>query len=180
MHLWRVCTWHPGAKPFEPGHPTYVPALQGQGRVDNPDHYRVTYLAESPIAAVGEAFGRVAEWSAAMLEGRKHMANSGKALARFEFVGTPLDLDNPDVLSARELRPSRVVTRERSVTQRWALRIWQEDAWPGVRWWSALDADWGIVALWEQRDLRVTDVDVLTIDHPVVLEAADHLGADIV
>jgi hypothetical protein len=150
--------------------------VQGQGRVDNPEHYHIAYLADSPLAAVGEAFGRLAVWTLEMLGDSEYTAGFGKALARFELAGEPLDLDDPKVLIERGLRPSRIATQDRAVTQRWALRVWEEDAWPGVRWWSPLDADWGIVGLWEHGGLQLADVEELTVGHPVLWDAARHLG----
>lgn len=176
MLLWRVCTWLPDAGPGEPGHPLYVPPDQGFGRVDNPDHYRVAYLAESPEAAIGEAFARFSRWDDRMLFSSGRVQGARKGLACFEAAAQPLDLDDPTVLEAHGLRPSRVVTRRREVTQGWALELWRQRRWPGVRWWSALDADWGIVALWEPGRLDVADVEAVGLDHPALRSAAELLN----
>lgn len=55
---------------------------------------------------------------------------------------TLLDLDDPAALAERGLRPSRVVTRDRQMTQAWAAAIHAEGSWAGISWWSYYDPEW--------------------------------------
>ena len=86
-----------------------------------------------------------------------------------------LDLDDVDALRALGLRPSEVVTPDRSVTQRWAKRVFDERRWDGVRWWSYYDARWYSYALWDRRELSVISVELLSLEHVAVAEAANVL-----
>jgi hypothetical protein len=90
-----------------------------------------------------------------------------------------LDLDDPGVLRRERLRPSRVATRQREVTQPWAARLY--DAHPDVGalvWWSTLEASWQNVTVFDRAAgaLNLVSTAVLTLDHPVVREAGDFLG----
>jgi hypothetical protein len=85
---------------------------------------------------------------------------------------TVLDLDDPRDLVRRQLRPSTVGIRDRTVTQRWALDIFKEKRWAGVRWWSRYDSRWGAFGLWTVADVRALKVTRLTADHPALIEAS--------
>jgi hypothetical protein len=77
------------------------------------------------------------------------------------------------VLVAEGLRPSTVVSRDRSVTQAWARRIHDRRRHAGVSWWSYRDPRWAAHGLWDWAGLRIAGTPVaLTLDHPAVLEAA--------
>lgn len=97
-----------------------------------------------------------------------------RALGTYELPDRAgvLDLDDPDALKRLGLRPSDVVTRDRLVTQRWALAAYRDHRWIGVRWWSYYDPRWYSYGLWDRRYLTVTGVEPLTLEHPAVLEAA--------
>ena len=101
-------------------------------------------------------------------EGRAH------AVATYELPdrASILDLDDADALKRLRLRPSDVVTRDRAVTQRWALAAYLERRWIGVRWWSYYDPNWYSYALWDRRRLTLSGVEALSLDHPAVAEAA--------
>ena len=73
----------------------------------------------------------------------------------------------------RRLRPSHVVTRDRSVTQAWARRVWEEAEWAGVRWWSYHDPRWTTLGLWATGGISVASLEELSATHPAVLEAAE-------
>lgn len=85
------------------------------------------------------------------------------------------DLDDAATLMRLALRPSHVVTRQLDVTQGWALRIFEEQRWIGVRWWSYYDARWYSFAIWDRTGISVERVEPLTLDHPAVIEASDVL-----
>jgi hypothetical protein len=175
--LWRVLPYDSTARAGQPGHPLHVPPRQGAGRIDNPEHYLVRYLADSPEGAVAEAFGDLAAWTASMLRGSPSLPGSARALATYELVAGAVlcDLDNPAELVARTMRPSQVVSRDRELTQAWALRLWVEGRYDGVRWWSARDPRWGSIGIWSPTGIVVTDVRVLTVDDPALLTAASVL-----
>lgn len=68
--------------------------------------------------------------------------------------------------------PSRVVTRDRTLTQAWARKLFDTGEFAGVRWWSYYNSDWSSVGLWDTSALTVTDVAVLTADHQMFVAAA--------
>ena len=168
--------WIPGARGSEPGHPLYVVPTQGAGRVDNPERYLVLYASDSAAGAVAEAFGNLAVWSPSMFSGPPSMPDSVRALARYRSTVEVLDLDDPRNLVARDLRPSRVITRRRDVTQSWALAVFDEGVWDGVRWWGFHNADWGSYGLWDVTGAEVVEVEPLVKEHPAVGEAVSVLA----
>ena len=146
--------------------------MQGAGRIDNPEHYRVLYLSDAPEGAIAEAFGNLDAWSDAMFE-VPSLPGARRALGTYELPeGRLLDLDDARALLERGLRPSDVVTRDRGVTHRWALRIFGEETWAGVRWWSYYDPAWGSCGVWDQTDLTVGEVTTLDRSMPTVVSAA--------
>jgi hypothetical protein len=157
--------------------------LQGAGRHDNPDLYGCLYASESPVSAVAEAltpFRGTAALSRAMLL----RANLPLALARLELDdGSELvDLDDPRVLARTQLRPSRVATKARAVTQAYAARLFGEHRTAvGLRWWSTLEASFANLTLYDRAasDLRLIDLEPLALDHPATRDAADLLGLSI-
>src|SRR5262249_23680519 len=90
-----------------------------------------------------------------------------------------LDLDDPRQLSREHLRPSRVATRDRRVTQPQAQRLFREHGRAaGLRWWSTYQALWVNVTVFARAAslLRASAVRALTVDDPMVASAADFLG----
>jgi hypothetical protein len=177
VRLYRVFPWLASARDGEPGHPLHAPSPQGGGRADNPDHYLNLYLSSLPAGAVAEAFGRLAWWVPEMFA-VPGLPGSARALATCDVPDDAAicDLDDASSLVSLALRPSEVVTRDVGVTQRWALRVYQERRWVGVRWWSYYDARWHSYALWGRSGLSVSQVERLHLDHPAVVEASDVLG----
>jgi hypothetical protein len=88
-----------------------------------------------------------------------------------------VDLDDPAVLAADGIRPSRVATRDRTVTQPLALAFHRRGA-DGLRWWSTFEAQWTNVTLFDRaaRRLRLGDVRRLEAGDRPVREATDFLG----
>ncbi|MPZ68676.1 MAG: RES domain-containing protein [Actinobacteria bacterium] len=171
--LFRVFPWLENAKADEPGHPLHINAQQGSGRVDNPDHYLVLYASDVPVGAIGEAFGNMAIWSPGLLAGPPILPGSQRALATYEVGETEvLDLDDPHSLVERSLRPSRVVTRERAVTQHWAMSIHSDGRWGGVRWWSYHCPEWGSFGIWDRDRVEVSEVRPLVSEMGLVQEAS--------
>lgn len=131
------------------------------------------YLAESPSAAVAEAFGSFELWTPAMFGEMPTLPGSRRALATYEMpTEMPiLDLNDANALVEWSLRPSEVVSRDRGLTQGWARRIFGSKQFSGVRWWSFYNPDWNSLGLWDYTGVRVTAVDPLTSASPAVEEA---------
>jgi hypothetical protein len=173
--FYRVLPYLDTARAGEPGHPLYLPPSRGSNRVDNPGHYQVLYLADAPAGAVAEAFGSFSRWNRGLFRGTPSLSRSVRALVSYELdEGVAVcDLDDADALVEWGLRPSEVVTRNRAVTQSWALKLYETGRYAGVRWWSYYDPRWGSVGLWDSRPLTVVDVAVLEdLLHPAMVEAA--------
>lgn len=176
-----MCPHITGARRGAAGHPLYLPTPQGAGRLDNPEHYRVLYASDHPAGAVAEAFGNHAVWTAALLAGPPALPGSIRALVSYATSSSRvLDLDDARALLARRLRPSEVVTRDRAVTQPWALAAYREKRWAGIRCWSYYDPRWGSIGLWDTSGLRVASVEPLSFQHPAVTEASGVLVRTIV
>lgn len=180
MHLYRVCPVDPEAAEGSPYHPGSVPRSSGQHRIDNPDRYDTLYVALSAAGAVAERFGLFAQWGDWLLE---HPRGFTAQLVTFDLSDDRplLDLDDAGELAARAMRPSRVVTRDRTTTQAWAARAHGEDRWAGVSWWSYYDPDWTSCGLWCPpgasliEGLSVVGVEELGGEHPAVGEAGHAL-----
>jgi hypothetical protein len=182
--LWRLLPLQPTAAHGAPGGALWFPrALQGAGRHDNPDLYGCLYASESSVSAVAEAlapFRGTGALSWAMLL----RANLPLALAQLDLEdGSELvDLDDPRVLTRMRLRPSQVATKAPTTTQAYAARIFDEHRTAiGLRWWSTLEASFANLTLYDRAasDLRLIDLEPLTLDHPATRDAADLVGLTI-
>jgi hypothetical protein len=90
-----------------------------------------------------------------------------------------VDLDEPELLGRDQLRPSRVATRHREVTQPQALALYRRHRFAaGLRWWSTFEALWANFTIFERAatKLRLRDVRALSLADPAVAEAAVFLG----
>jgi hypothetical protein len=77
------------------------------------------------------------------------------------------------------LRPSRVATRERTVTQPLALALHEKHGEAaGLRWWSTFESQWLNVTLFDRAAsaLRLGSVRALDVDDDQIAAAADVLG----
>jgi len=153
---------------------------QGHGRHDRPDLYGCLYVSEDPVSAIAEpmaAFRGAGPLTASMLT---HLGRP-LALAELELddEAATVDLDDPKVLVAERLRPSRVATRTRAVTQELAADLYRahQDA-VGLRWWSTLESSWINWTLFDRAAdaLSLTEIAELRIDDQSVREAAAFLG----
>jgi hypothetical protein len=105
------------------------------------------------------------------------------ALAQLAFHDDTrvMDLDDPAALVDAGLRPSEVATRTRSVTQSYALRLFDEHpGLYGLRWWSTVEASLFNLTLFDraQPQLEIVEVTPLTIGGFAVREAAELLGLE--
>ncbi len=183
--LYRVFRATSGAGPIERGGPLYVPRdRQGAGRHDEPGRYGAWYAARTPEAAVAEVLqafrGRdLVDADLALVGG----AHQSLAVVEDAALGALVDLDDPGILTEHGWRPSRVASRDRSVTQPMAVRAFDAGAL-GLSWWSTLDAAWTNVTLFAERTiatgtLAVVATERLSVRHPAVQAAAAHLGIPI-
>lgn len=181
--LFRVYRALDGVAAGARGGPLYVPRdKQGAGRHDDPERFGAFYAARSPVAAVAEtvqAF-RGRDLSADDLE----LADGSRlALASYDdsALDSLLDLDEPAVLVEEGWRPSGVASRERAVTQAMAVRAFEAGAL-GLSWWSTLDSAWTNVTLFAERTVDsgrlvvAQAVEPLSLKHPALVAAADHLA----
>jgi hypothetical protein len=185
--LYRVFRALTGVAVEARGGPLYVPReRQGAGRHDSPGRYGAYYAARSPEAAVAETI--------AVFRGRdltdddlEYADGSRLTLAALDDadLGGLLDLDEPAVLLAQGWRPSGVASRDRSLTQAMALAAFESGAL-GLSWWSTLDSAWTNVTLFAERAFEAGAVEVhgspeaLTLRHPALVAAADHIAIPLV
>lgn len=187
MLAYRVLPYLPEAKPGMPGHPQYLHKPQGRGRLDNPGHYDLWYLALSPAGAVAEVFGDLRRWSQDMFE-VPFLPDSRRSLATFSIPDglNLLDLDNPQNLVDLNIRPTEVVGRNRAASQSWALRVFQQRnsagdrSWAGVKWWSFHCPHWEVVGIWqvpgESVPMSLQAIEDLGLSNVHVQDALESLG----
>jgi hypothetical protein len=175
--LYRCFAWSAAAQATEQDGPLWFPrGFQGDGRHDNPQRYGVLYLADREVSCVVEQLARFRgqRLVAALLRRR----GLPLALAEIELPDDAqiIDLDEPRVLQAEQLRPSQVATRRREVTQPQALALYRSHPRAAaLRWWSTFESLWANVTVFARaaRRLQLHDVRELTLDDPAVLEAAE-------
>ena len=180
MTLYRCFAWRETARASEPDGPLWFPRIfQGDGRHDNRDVYGCLYLSDRAVSCAVEQLApfRGQRLTAALLRRR----GLPLALARLELDDRHelIDLDDPAVLKRERLRPSRIATRDRTITQPQALELYRRHAKAvGLRWWSTWEALWLNLTIFDRaaKGLRVLDVVPLTLEHPTLLEAAEFFG----
>jgi hypothetical protein len=178
--LHRCFPWADRAGAGEPGGALWLPREhQGDGRHDNPDEYGCLYVAGNQLSAVVEQLAVFREGD--LTEESLLRDGLPLALAAIELpdVVQIIDLDDPELLMREELRPSRVATRHREVTQPQALALYRRHRFAaGLRWWSTFEALWPNFTIFERaaKRLQLRDVRALSLDDPAVVEAAAFLG----
>jgi hypothetical protein len=181
VRLWRALPLDSGAKADEAGGPLWFPRLQqGGGRHDNPDLYGCLYVAEEAVSSVAELLAPF-RGTGRLLPSMLVRYGKPLALAALELEDglTVIDFDQPSTLIATGLRPSQVATRKRTATQAQAAEVYESHPEAvAIRWWSTLESSWINWTLFDRASgtLEVSEVTELTIEHPVVHEAADLLG----
>ena len=179
MILYRCFAWNERARPDQADSPLWFPReFQGDGRHDNPDVYGCLYLTDREGSGVVEQLARFR--SQRLIKSMLVRRGLPLAIATLELPDSAelLDLDDPAELRRRRLRPSRVATRDRSITQPQALAVYRETRAAGIRWWSIHESLWANYTLFDRavRRLKVQDVRALELGDPAVSEAADFLG----
>jgi hypothetical protein len=175
--LYRCFAWDERARPADQDGPLWFPRIfQGDGRHDNPEQFGCLYLSESALSPLVEQLARFRgqRLTPALLLRRKLPL----ALAELELVdGSELiDLDDPAVLRRHRLRPSRIATRRRDITQPLARKFHDEvPRAAGLRWWSTYEALWPNITLFDRAApaLRVRSVRALSIEDALVADAAE-------
>jgi RES domain len=179
--LYRVFPFRPAVGLIEEGGALHVPReRQGAGRHDNPDHYGALYVSRTALSAVAE---RIQGFRGRELGAEDLVRADGRRLALAWIddgeLDDLIDLDDPEELARRGVRPSGVATRARAITQPMALAIHREGH-SGLAWWSTLEASWENVTLFAERAtplLRVgTPPEPLTVRSEAVRDAAAALG----
>ncbi|MBA2641934.1 MAG: RES domain-containing protein [Actinobacteria bacterium] len=180
MILHRCFAWSERARPTEPDGPLWFPRIhQGDGRHDNPDVYGCLYVTDREASAVVEQLARFRGQRLIPELLVRRGLTLGLASIELPDRAQVIDLDDPAVLSAHDLRPSLVATRQRDLTQPQALGIYRQHRFAaGLRWWSVYEALWANVTVFERASRRLTLAAVrrLSLDDPAVLEAAAVLG----
>lgn len=180
MILHRCLAWNErGAATAQDGALWFPRPYQGEGRHDNPSVYGCLYLSGQPLSCVVEQLARFRgqRLTAALLRRR----GLPLALAELELPDDArlVDLDDPAVLRRERLRPSRVATRERTVTRPQALALHDKHAEAaGLRWWSTFESQWLNVTLFDRAAsaLRLVSVKALAAADEEVAAAAEFLG----
>jgi hypothetical protein len=182
--LHRCFAWNRAARPDAPDGALWFPRVyQGEGRHDNPEAYGCLYLADRPVSCIVEQLAafRGQRLTSSILRRR----GLPLALASIELDDRSalVDLDDPAVLRRERLRPSRVATLRREMTQPQALDLFRRhpDA-AGLRWWSRWEALWANVTLFDRGagSLRLLSVEALDLEQPPLVEAAEWFGLRIV
>jgi len=178
--LHRCFAWDERADETGIDGPLWCPRIyQGDGRHDNPATYGCIYLSECPLSTIVEQLARFR--GQRLLPSLLRRRGLPLALADLELPDDAelVDLDDPAVLRRERLRPSRVATRDRRVTQLQALELFDRHRRAaGVRWWSTYEAVWINVTLFDRAAsrLRVKSVRALSLEDPIVGDGADFFG----
>jgi hypothetical protein len=174
--LYRVFPYDASAAPNDRGGALFVPPSTGRSRIDNSDLYDVLYTAVEPHGAIAETFGQLPVWRSATFT---HAGGRPYALATLNAPDdiAIFELDNIDALRSIGIsRPTKVVTRDREVTQAWARAIFQRGAFAGARWWSYYNPDWSVVGFWDYARMTLVGTPaVLAAEGQIVREAASQI-----
>ena len=180
LALYRVFPWDEAARPGESFAADFVPPHQGSGRFDLREG-AVLYLGESPEHAVAETLQsfRGRPFRDGMLRRFGHPLALVEVSLADDIAEQIVDLDDPAQLARLGLRPSAVASDDRRRTGRIAATVHDSGA-TGLRWWSKLSGDWHGVVLFLARAplarLGIGTPELLTPDHPAVIQACRHLA----
>ncbi|MEO9263108.1 MAG: RES domain-containing protein [Candidatus Baltobacteraceae bacterium] len=175
MNLYRVFPWDEDAAETELGGAFFV-VDSDRNRISNLEYYTTLYLAGQPEAAIAEVLGHLLVWRTTSFQ---HPIGT-LSLATYELDDQAPIFELDDIDSLRSLniaRPSRIITRDRDVTRRWALAIYQRGGNVGARWWSYYNPQWSACGLWQRAGLTLCGrPEPLTIETPAVITAAQAIS----
>jgi len=178
--LYRCFAWNERARPDRRDGALWFPRpYQGDGRHDNAELYGCLYLSEQPLSCVVEQLARFR--GQRLLPALLRRRGLPLALAELELTDDAelVDLDDPVVLRREQLRPSRVATRAREVTQPQARALYERHPdTAGLRWWSTFEAQWLNVTLFDRAAaaVRLVSARTLAVEDEQIATAADVLG----
>jgi hypothetical protein len=174
--LYRCFAWDEAARGAELDGPLWFPRpLQGEGRHDNPDLYGCLYLSDRPLSCIVEQLARFRTQRLTPALLRRRGLPLAVAELELDVEAELVDLDNPKVLVRERLRPSRVATRDRQVTQPHARSLFERrPTVAGLRWWSIYESQWGNVTVFDRAaaQLGLRSVRTLSVSDAAVVEAA--------
>jgi hypothetical protein len=181
--LFRCFPWDRTVDPATRGGPLWFPRmLQGEGRHDAPTLYGCLYVSAEPVSTVVEQLARFTGTTLSASD----LVRRGRPLALGAVIladeGVLVDLDEPAILEAEDLRPSIVASGERPRTQAYAAELYERHPEAaGLRWWSTFESLWANVTLFDRAatGLTVEDVQPLALDDDVVGDAARFLGLSV-
>jgi hypothetical protein len=178
--LFRCFPWDRTVDPAARGGPLWFPRmLQGEGRHDAPTLYGCLYVSAEPVSTVVEQLARFTGTTLSapdLVRRGRPLALTAVTLADESVL---IDLDEPTILEAEDLRPSIVASGERTRTQAYAAELYERHPEAaGLRWWSTFESLWANVTLYDRAagGLTVEDVRPLALDDDVVGDAARFLG----
>jgi hypothetical protein len=178
--LHRCLAWNERAAPDAADGALWFPRpYQGEGRHDNPAAYGCLYLSEQPLSCVVEQLARFRGQRLTPALLRRRGLPLGLAELELPDDAQLVDLDEPAVLRRERLRPSRIATRERGITQPQALALHEKHGEAlGLRWWSTFESQWLNVTLFDRAAsaLRLVSAKELDVAGDEIAEAADVLG----
>jgi hypothetical protein len=178
--LYRCLAWNERVAPDAPDGALWFPRpYQGEGRHDNPDAYGCLYLSEAPLSCIVEQLARFRGQRLVPALLQRRGLPLGLAELELRDGAELVDLDEPAVLRRERLRPSRVATRERDVTQPQARALFEgHRRAAGLRWWSTFESLWANVTLFDRAAsaLDLGSVRKLELADEELLSAADVLG----
>jgi hypothetical protein len=181
--LFRCFAWDASVEARARGGPLWFPRmLQGEGRHDNPGLYGCLYTAVEPVSAAVEQLASLAGTFLEAADLYRHGRPRPLAALELTQQAPLLDIVDPPGLAREHLRPSRVATNRRSITQASAADFFKGHTEAlGVRWWSTFESLWANVTLFDRAApaVDVADVQPLDVGDDVVVEAADFLGLSI-
>jgi hypothetical protein len=181
--LWRAFPFNEAAADGEPySIRSVAPAhLQTGGRFDL-GTTSVLYLGETPAHAVAEVLRRFSGRALvpALLRHSRHPLALVAVTVPADVARRLVDLAVPQMLARLGIRPDTLALPESGRTQTQAIsRGIYESGAAGFRWWSAIHGGWHSTVLFVERvPLHVLDFgapELLSIDHPAVIEAAPYL-----
>lgn len=123
MLVYRVFPYLPSAKPGRPGHPLYEHRPQAGGRIDHPDYF-VGTCPGTPRPRAGNRSETCIAGTSRCSPSRSSPAPGEPSACSACPMSSASAIDDPAQLTRLGLRPTQVVTRNLSVTQRWGHRAW--------------------------------------------------------